>query len=64
MFVQRWQILLVLHGQYRRYGKIKAIIKTGEQTEALMPLPPAALRLETDILNVYKNLGCIKSAVL
>jgi protein ImuB len=40
-----------------RYGKIKAIIKPGEQAEALMALPPAALRLETDILERLQKLG-------
>ncbi|MFT4092022.1 MAG: DNA polymerase Y family protein [Niabella sp.] len=40
-----------------RYGKEKAIIKTGEQTEALMPLPPAALRLETKITERLQKLG-------
>ena len=40
-----------------RYGKIKAIIKSGEQTEALMTLPPAALRLETDTVERLQKLG-------
>jgi protein ImuB len=40
-----------------RYGKIKAIIKPGEQAEALMPLPPAALRLETSIVERLQKLG-------
>ena len=40
-----------------RYGKVKAIIKTGEQSEALMPLPPAALRLSTAILDKLYKLG-------
>jgi protein ImuB len=39
------------------YGKIKAIIKPGEQAEALMLLPPAALRLETDVLERLQKLG-------
>ncbi|PWT73522.1 MAG: nucleotidyltransferase [Bacteroidetes bacterium] len=40
-----------------RHGKIKAIIKSGEQVEALMTLPPAALRLEIDTLDQLPKLG-------
>ncbi len=40
-----------------RFGKVKAIIKANEQLEALMPLPPAALRLETDLLERLQKLG-------
>jgi protein ImuB len=40
-----------------RYGKIKAIIKSNEQAEALMPLPPEALRLEADVLERLHKLG-------
>ncbi len=40
-----------------RYGKIKAIINSGEQKEALMNLPAAALRLETDIVERIQKLG-------
>jgi len=40
-----------------RYGKIKAIIKPGEQAPALMPLPPIALRIEPDINEKLRKLG-------
>jgi protein ImuB len=40
-----------------RYGKLKAIIKSGEQAEALMTLPPAALRLEADVVERLHKLG-------
>ncbi len=40
-----------------RYGKVKSIIQPGEQVEALQSLPPAALRLETDILERLQKLG-------
>lgn len=40
-----------------RFGKIKAIIKSGEQAEALMSLPPTALRLEIDTLERLQKLG-------
>lgn len=40
-----------------RYGKIKAIIKSKEQGEALMTLPPAALRLEADVAERLQKLG-------
>jgi protein ImuB len=40
-----------------RYGKIKAIIESGEQTAALCPLPPAALRLEPATLERLHKLG-------
>lgn len=40
-----------------RYGKIKAIIKQGGQADALMPLPPAALRLDLSTLERLQKLG-------
>lgn len=40
-----------------RYGQITPIIDSGEQTAALMPLPPAALRLEEDVLARLQKLG-------
>jgi len=40
-----------------RFGKVKAIIKSNEQIEALMPLPPSALRLEMDIVERLQKLG-------
>jgi protein ImuB len=40
-----------------RYGKIKAIIKSDEQAQALMPLPPIALRIEPDINEKLQKLG-------
>jgi hypothetical protein len=40
-----------------RYAKQKAIIKPGKQAEALMQLPPAALRLDIDTLERFQKLG-------
>lgn len=40
-----------------RYGQITPIIDSGEQTAALMSLPPAALRLEEDVLARLQKLG-------
>jgi protein ImuB len=40
-----------------RYGKVKPIIPSGEQTEALLTLPPAALRLDPVILERLEKLG-------
>ena len=40
-----------------RFGKVKPIIEPGGQTEALLPLPPAALRLEPLILERLQKLG-------
>lgn len=40
-----------------RYGKEKAIIEHGKQVEALMPLPPAALRLEFTTIDRLQKLG-------
>lgn len=40
-----------------RYGQITPIIDSGEQAAALMPLPPAALRLEEDIIARLQKLG-------
>jgi protein ImuB len=45
-----------------RYGKIKAIIKSGEQAEALMPLPPIALRIEPGINEKLQKLGLTEIA--
>jgi len=43
-----------------RYGKIKAIIKSGEQTEALLSLPPIALRIQPEINEKLQKLGLIE----
>lgn len=40
-----------------RYGRIKPIIESGEQSAALHPLPPAALRLEPELLDKLHKLG-------
>lgn len=40
-----------------RYGQVRAIIEQGEQAEALLPLAPAALRLEPPILERLEKLG-------
>jgi protein ImuB len=40
-----------------RYGPAGAIIETGRQAEALMPLPPAALRLEAPVIEKLQKLG-------
>jgi protein ImuB len=40
-----------------RYGKITAIIESGEEADALLTLPPAALRLETDTMERLQKLG-------
>ena len=40
-----------------RFGRITAIIKPGEQVDALLPLPPAALRLDAGILQRLEKLG-------
>ncbi len=40
-----------------RYGKVKAIIQPGTHAEALMPLPPMALRLQKDICEKLYKLG-------
>lgn len=40
-----------------RHGKITAIIEPGTLTEALLPLPPAALRLDMAILERMHKLG-------
>ncbi|MDQ6763272.1 MAG: DNA polymerase Y family protein [Bacteroidota bacterium] len=40
-----------------RYGKVKAIIKPGGQRESLLSLPPAALRLESDVIERLEKLG-------
>ncbi|UPK67496.1 Y-family DNA polymerase [Chitinophaga filiformis] len=43
-----------------RYGKITPIIDSGGQREALMSLPPAALRLEAETLARLQKLGLHK----
>jgi len=40
-----------------RFGKIKPIIEANGQAEALLPLPPAALRLEPAVLERLQKLG-------
>jgi protein ImuB len=40
-----------------RFGRVKPIIGPGEQADALLPLPPAALRLETVMLERLQKLG-------
>lgn len=40
-----------------RFGKKKAIIETGEQADALLPLPPTALRLEQLTVERLEKLG-------
>ncbi len=40
-----------------RFGKVKPIIEPGEQTDALLNLPPAALRLEPLVLERLQKLG-------
>ena len=40
-----------------RYGQVTPIVEPGRQVEALMPLPPAALRLEASILQRLHKLG-------
>ena len=40
-----------------RFGKVKPIIEPGGQVNALLPLPPAALRLEPVILERLQKLG-------
>jgi protein ImuB len=40
-----------------RYGKVKPIVEPDKQTEALLSLPPAALRLEPVALERLKKLG-------
>lgn len=40
-----------------RFGQITPIIKSGRQLDALLPLPPAALRLEPAILERLNKLG-------
>lgn len=40
-----------------RFGKEKAIIKHGEQTEALMSLPPVALRIQSNSAERLQKLG-------
>ena len=40
-----------------RFGEVSPIVEPSRQTEALLPLPPAALRLETLTLERLKKLG-------
>lgn len=40
-----------------RYGQEPLIVSCGKQVQALMPLPPAALRLEANILDRLHKLG-------
>ena len=40
-----------------RFGRVKPIIEPGGQADALLPLPPAALRLEPLILERLQKLG-------
>ena len=40
-----------------RFGKVKPVIEPGEQVDALLPLPPVALRLESLILERLQKLG-------
>lgn len=40
-----------------RFGTISHIIEAGAQMEALLPLPPAALRMETGIVERLQKLG-------
>jgi protein ImuB len=40
-----------------RYGKGNHVIRTGEQTDALLTLPAASLRLETVVLDRLQKLG-------
>jgi len=40
-----------------RYGQKTPIVETGCQADALLPLPPAALRLEQDVLQRLQKLG-------
>jgi protein ImuB len=43
-----------------RFGRIKPIVEPGKQADALLPLPPAALRLEPLIQKRLHKLGLIK----
>lgn len=43
-----------------RFGEHRAIISNGAQSDALLPLPPAALRLESGILERLHKLGLYK----
>ena len=40
-----------------RYGKVKAIIASDEQADAIMPLPPAALRIHASVQERLYKLG-------
>ncbi|WP_153799487.1 Y-family DNA polymerase [Foetidibacter luteolus] len=40
-----------------RYGRVKAIIGTGEQAASITPLPPAALRLPAEVTERLHKLG-------
>lgn len=43
-----------------RYGRVTPIIETGGQAEALLDLPPAALRLEQSVIDKLIKLGLYK----
>jgi len=43
-----------------RYGKISGLIPTHQQLQALLPLPPAALRLEQAVVEKLLKLGLYK----
>lgn len=47
-----------------RYGNGRTIVPSGEEKKALLPLPPAALRLEPLVLDRMKRLGFYKIAAL
>jgi protein ImuB len=42
-----------------RHGKTTPIVESGAQANALLNLPPIALRLETDVLQKLKKLGLV-----
>lgn len=43
-----------------RFGRITPVIEPGEHVSALLPLPPAALRINNEILSRLHKLGFIK----
>ena len=47
-----------------RYGKDSLIVESGQQTAALLSLPPVALRLKQKPWNDWKNWGFARSAIL
>lgn len=40
-----------------RYGKLEIVVESGKQMEAILPLPAAALRLESSVLQRLQKLG-------